>query len=68
MSEHHEHHHQHITPDALLKHMAEHNHDHLHELEHVAASLEGDAKAKVDEAIALLREGNERLEEAVKLL
>ena len=66
--EHEHHHHQEVTPEALLKHMAHHNHDHLHELEELAESLTGDAQAKVKEAIVALKEGNEKLEEAVNLL
>ncbi len=65
---HHDHDHQNVTPEALLKHMAEHNHAHLHELEDLSASLTGDAKIKLDEAIALLEEGNQKLAEAVTLL
>ena len=50
---HHDHHHHHDVPvTVLLSHMAEHNHSHLHELEHVADHMEGEARAKVQEAVA----------------
>lgn len=68
MSEHTHETHREVTPADLLKHMAEHNRHHMEELEAVATSLEGEAKASVEEAIALLKEGNDKLEEAVKNL
>ena len=65
---HHDHHHHDVPVTVLLSHMAEHNHSHLHELEHVADHMEGDAKAKVLEAVKAYAEGNAKLAEALKLL
>jgi uncharacterized protein YbgA (DUF1722 family) len=48
--------------------MAEHNHSHLHELEHLADHMEGEAKTKVQEAVRAYAEGNAKLAEALKLL
>ena len=61
----HEHSHSEITPAILLAHMIDHNRNHVTELEGVAATLSGDAKAKMEEAMALLRQGNDKLAEVL---
>ena len=73
MHDHHHHHHhddphQDVPVTALLAYMTEHNHSHLHELEHVAEHMEGEAKAKLLEAVEAFTQGNARLAEALKLL
>ena len=57
-----------VTPEALLSHMAEHNKNHLRELEELTAGLEGETKDNVLAAIELFRGGNEKLDAAVALL
>ena len=66
MSEHHDHHD--IPMDALLAHMTEHNESHMAELEHIAGHLGGEAGEKVLSAVSLMRQGNEKLKEALALL
>ena len=61
----HEHTHNEITPAILLAHMIDHNRNHVTELEAVAATLSGEAKAKMEEAMALLRQGNDKLTEVL---
>jgi len=61
----HEHTHSEITPAILLAHMIDHNRNHVAELEGVAATLNGEAKAKMEEAMALLRQGNDKLAEVL---
>ena len=61
----HEHSHSEITPAILLAHMIDHNRNHVTELEGVAATLSGEAKAKMQEAMALLRQGNDKLAEVL---
>jgi len=61
----HEHTHSEITPAILLAHMIDHNRNHVTELEGVAATLNGEAKAKMEEAMALLRQGNDKLAEVL---
>ncbi len=70
MHEHqHEHHGQsHVTPEALLSHMAEHNESHVKELEAIAAQLQGAAAEKVREAAELYRKGNKLLTQALEAL
>ena len=70
MHDHHHHHdHHHDVPVTVLRpHMAAHNHSHLHGLGHVADHMEGEAKAKVLEAVKSYAEGNAKLAEALKLL
>ena len=64
--EHHEHeHHSHVTPEALLAHMAEHNSSHLTELEEIAGQLQGDAAEKTRAAAECYRRGNELLAQAL---
>ena len=71
----HEHEHTHSVHDhhdvpvsALLHHMVEHNRSHLAELEELAKSISGEAGEKVLAAAATIREGNEQLSEALKML
>ena len=66
----HEHHafHQHITPEAVLQHMLEHNRSHADELEAIASQVTGDAAAKIAEAVASMRAGNDRLAEALEIM
>ena len=61
----HEHSHSEITPAILLAHMIDHNRNHVTELEGVAATLSGEAKAKMEEAMVLLRQGNDKLAEVL---
>ena len=61
----HEHTHSEITPAILLAHMIDHNRNHVSELEAVAATLNGEARARMDEAMALLRQGNDKLAEVL---
>ena len=61
----HEHSHSEITPAILLAHMIDHNRNHVTELEGVAATLSGEAKATMEEAMALLRQGNDKLAEVL---
>lgn len=61
----HEHTHSEITPAILLAHMIDHNRNHVTELEAVAATLSGEARAAMDEAMALLRQGNDKLAEVL---
>ena len=63
----HDHHHE-VTPDVLLAHMVEHNKSHLHELEHVAEHLTGDAAQQVKTAVETIRQGNAQLARALELL
>lgn len=57
-----------VTPEAILRHMAEHNRSHLKELEDIAADLTGEAKEQVMAAAELYRQGNEKLDEALKTI
>ena len=61
----HEHSHSEITPAILLAHMIDHNRNHVNELEGVAATLSGEAKDTMEEAMALLRQGNDKLAEVL---
>lgn len=61
----HEHSHSEITPAILLAHMIDHNRNHVSELEAVAATLSGEAAEKMAEAMALLRQGNDKLAEVL---
>lgn len=68
---HHEHHHDHEHQHggmaaALLHHMHEHNVHHAEELEEIISQLSGEAADKVREAVALMRQSNEKLAEAFK--
>jgi len=67
--DHHEHHdHHHITPEALLAHMADHNKTHMAELEEIAAGLQGRAGELVKAAAEDMRSSNEKLEQALQCL
>ncbi len=68
MHEHEHHGHSHVTPDALLSHMAEHNESHVKELEALAAQLHGAAAEKAREAAGLYRKGNALLAQALEAL
>lgn len=57
-----------VTPEAILRHMAEHNRSHLKELEDIAADLTGEAKEQVMAAAELYRQGNEKLDEVLKTI
>ena len=65
---HHTHEHSHVTPEALLAHMAEHNLSHMAELEALAADLPEQAGAYVKAAAADMRSCGEKLEQALKCL
>ena len=57
-----------VTPEAVLSHMAEHNRSHLKELEDIADELTGEAKEQLLAAAELYRQGNEKLDEALKTI
>ena len=48
--------------------MAEHNRSHLKELEDIADELTGEAKEQLLAAAELYRQGNEKLDEALKTI
>lgn len=72
MHDHHEHHenhgHREITPTVLLRHMVEHNESHNAELSALAETLDDAARAQVLSAVALMRQGNEKLKEALNAM
>ena len=66
MHETHEHHdhphtHQQVTPQALLRHMVEHNRSHVEELKHIAEALPAETAAEVLKAAEAISAGNEQL-------
>lgn len=61
-------HHQEIPVSVLLSHMVEHNESHRAELLDLAEKMSGEAKEKVLCAAESIKQGNEKLSEALKLL
>lgn len=53
---------------ALLKYTIHHNHHHTDELYDLANQLDGEAREKVHAAVIDFEKGNQKLEEALKLL
>lgn len=53
---------------ALLRYMAEHNRHHTDELHELAHQVGGDVEALIHEACVDYAAGNEKLEQAVRLL
>ncbi len=67
----HEHSHQHHSPEealALLAYMVQHNRHHAEELHDLAHSMDDEAAQLIHDAILDFNLGNEKLDEALKLL
>ena len=67
----HDHDHQHHSPEealALLSYMVQHNRHHAEELHELAHSLEDEPAQLLHDAILDFNLGNEKLDEALKLL
>lgn len=62
------HDHHDVPVNVLLHHMVEHNRSHLAELEELAKGISGEAGERVLTAAAAIREGNEQLAEALRLM
>lgn len=67
----HEHTHEHHSPEealALLAYMVQHNRHHAEELHELAHSMEDEAAQLIHDAILDFNLGNEKLDEALRLL
>lgn len=66
--EHHSHTHDTVSPEetlALLQYMARHNAHHAEELHEIAHALPQDAAASVHEAVELLKQSTEKIQQAI---
>lgn len=71
MHEHcHDHHHEHSLEEtvALLTYMVGHNRHHAEELHELAHGVDGEAAQLIHDAVVDFQVGNEKLEEALRLL
>ena len=71
MHEHcHDHHHEHSPGEtvALLTYMVGHNKHHAEELHELAHGVDGEAAQLIHDAVVDFQVGNEKLEEALRLL
>lgn len=71
MHEHcHDHHHEHSPEEtvALLTYMVGHNKHHAEELHELAHGVDGEAAQLIHDAVVDFQVGNEKLEEALRLL
>ncbi|MBQ3302215.1 MAG: hypothetical protein IJH04_08760 [Eggerthellaceae bacterium] len=68
---HHHHDHGAESPEkrlALLAYMVDHNASHVQEMKEAAEGVDGEAKQLIDEAAALLEQGNAKLAQALDVL
>lgn len=67
----HEHSHSHTSPEetlALLKYMLGHNRHHAKDLHGIAHNTDGEASELIHQAVKDFEAGNDKLEQALKLL